>query len=83
MSATMRLMRMGKRKQPFYRIIVLDKRKKQKGSYIEKIGQYDPLKDPQEIIINKARYDDWVLKGVQMSEGFSRLIKSKKKITFS
>lgn len=79
----MRLMRMGKRKQPFYRIIVLDKRKKQKGSYIEKVGQYDPLKDPQEIIIDKAKYDAWISKGVQMSEGFSRLIKSKKNIVFN
>lgn len=79
----MRLMRMGKRKQPFYRIIVLDKRKKQKGSYIERVGKYDPLKDPQEIIIDKAKYDAWISKGVQMSEGFSRLIKSKKNIVFN
>ena len=83
MAATIRLMRFGKPKTPFYRIVVLDKRKKRDGAYIEKIGTYDPLKSPAIINISKARLEYWQSVGAQMSEGTARLLKDMKKITFT
>ena len=75
-------MRFGKPKTPFYRIVVLDKRKKRDGSYIEKIGQYNPLKEPMEIILSKSRFEYWKSVGAQISEGMAKLLKDTKKIKF-
>ncbi len=82
MAVTIRLMRFGKPKTPFYRIVVLDKRKKRDGAYIEKIGQYDPLKNPYELSLSKSRFDYWKSVGAQMSEGLAKLIKDPSRITF-
>ncbi|MBP7967485.1 30S ribosomal protein S16 [Candidatus Woesebacteria bacterium] len=82
MAVTIRLMRFGKPKTPFYRIVVLDKRKKRDGAYIEKIGQYDPLKEPREMILSKARFEYWKSVGAQLSEGMAKLLKDMKKVTF-
>ena len=82
MAVTIRLMRFGKPKTPFYRIVVLDKRKKRDGAYIEKIGQYDPLKEPFELILSKSRFEYWKSVAAQLSEGIARILKDPKKITF-
>lgn len=82
MAATIRLMRFGKPKTPFYRIVVLDKRKKRDGSYLEKIGQYNPLKEPRELILSKSRFEYWKSVGAQISEGMSKLLKDTSKIKF-
>ena len=47
MAVKMRLTRMGDKKSPFYRIVVIDSRKARSGEYIDKIGYVDPLKTPQ------------------------------------
>lgn len=47
-----RLTRMGKKKQPFYRIVVVDQRKKRDGAYIESLGYYNPLKQPYEVKVD-------------------------------
>ena len=75
MSATIRLMRVGKRKNPSYRIIVIDKRKKQNGLYLEKIGFYNPLPNPPILNLKKDRYDFWVKNGAELSEGIIKLKK--------
>jgi small subunit ribosomal protein S16 len=77
MAATIRLMRFGKRKHPSYRIVVIDKRKKRDGSYIEKIGQYNPLNAALPFEIDKEKYSSWISKGAQVSEGLQRLLKNK------
>jgi len=46
MAVKMRLTRMGDKKSPFYRVVVIDSRKAQSGEYIDKIGYVDPLKTP-------------------------------------
>ena len=56
MPATVRLMRIGKKKNPFYRIIVTDKRKKRDGKYIEKLGFYNPLTNPPTISIDFEKF---------------------------
>lgn len=82
MAVALRLMRFGKRKQPYYRIIALDKTKKRDGSYIEKIGLYQPLTAEKNIQINKERFEYWKSKGAQLSEGLTRLLKNEKNIVY-
>lgn len=73
MSTTIRLMRVGKRGNPSYRIIVIDKRKKQNGLYLEKIGFYNPLPNPPVIELKKDRYDYWINQGAIISEGVRKI----------
>lgn len=80
MAVTLRLMRLGKRGKPFYRIIAVDKRKKRNGAYIENLGTYNPLVSPASISYNKESFDAWISKGAQISEGLARLIKYGKKL---
>ncbi len=68
MAVKMRLTRMGDKKSPFYRIVVIDSRKAQSGEYIDKIGYVDPLKSPAEIVIDVDKAKDWLSKGVQPTE---------------
>jgi len=75
MTVAIRLMRFGKKGQPQYRIVALDKRKKRDGSYLDKIGNYDPLSNPHKIDLNITKYESWIKKGAQPSEGLRRLMK--------
>ena len=68
MAVKMRLTRMGDKKSPFYRIVVIDSRKAQSGEYIDKIGYVNPLKSPVEINIDVEKAKDWLSKGVQPTE---------------
>ena len=68
MAVKMRLTRMGDKKSPFYRIVVIDSRKAQSGEYIDKIGYVNPLKTPAEINIDVEKAKDWLSKGVQPTE---------------
>ncbi|HIU61545.1 MAG TPA: 30S ribosomal protein S16 [Candidatus Coproplasma excrementigallinarum] len=68
MAVKMRLTRMGDKKSPFYRIVVIDSRKARSGEYIDKIGYVDPLKTPAEINIDADKAKDWLSKGVQPTE---------------
>ncbi|MDE5722342.1 MAG: 30S ribosomal protein S16 [Clostridia bacterium] len=68
MAVKMRLTRMGDKKSPFYRVVVIDSRKAQSGEYIDKIGYVDPLKTPAEINIDVEKAKAWIAKGVQPTE---------------
>ena len=63
-----RLARFGKKKQPFYRIVVLDKRKPRNGRTVEVVGTYDPLKNPALIQLNAERVKYWLSVGAQPSD---------------
>ncbi len=69
-----RLMRIGAKKRPFYRVVAVDERAKRTGGYIELLGTYNPLTEPKEILLKQDRIDDWIKKGAQMSDGFLRII---------
>ena len=69
-----RLMRIGAKKKPFYRVVVLDKRAKRTGAYIELLGTYNPLTEPKEIKLKQDRIDHWVKQGAQFSNGYLRII---------
>jgi small subunit ribosomal protein S16 len=74
MSVKIRLTRMGKKKQPSYRVVVMDSRKPRDGRYIEQIGRYDPRQDPSVIEIDNDRAVDWLSKGAQPTERTRKLL---------
>lgn len=67
-------MRIGAKKRPFYRVVVVDERAKRTGAYIELLGTYNPLTQPHEIKLNQERIDYWVKQGAQPSDGYLRII---------
>lgn len=69
-----RLMRIGTKKRPFYRVVAVDERSKRTGSYLELLGTYNPLTEPKDIKLNQERVDFWVKQGAQLSDGFLRII---------
>ncbi len=68
MAVKMRLTRMGDKKSPFYRIVVTDSRTARDGAYIDKVGHYNPIAQPAEIVIDAEKAKDWIKKGVQPTE---------------
>lgn len=71
----LRLTRMGRKKQPFYRIVAADSRAPRDGRFIESIGHYNPMLNPPEIKIDLERVDYWLGVGASPSETVSGLIK--------
>ncbi len=67
-------MRIGDKKKPFYRVVVVDERNKRTGKYIENVGTYNPLTEPKEIKLNKERIEYWIKNGAQKSTGFLRIL---------
>ncbi len=74
MAVRMRLTRMGDNKSPFYRIVVTDSRVSRDGAYIDKIGHYNPLTVPAEVVIDADKAKDWLSKGVQPTETVKSLL---------
>ena len=71
---SIRLMRMGAKKRPYYRVVVADSRRFRDGKFIEKIGYYDPLpKDPQ-VHLKMDRVDYWIEKGAKPTDTVRSLI---------
>jgi len=68
MAVRMRLARHGRKKRPFYRLVVADQRAPRDGDYIEQIGTYDPMKEPSEIKIEEERALYWLGNGALPSE---------------
>lgn len=67
-------MRIGAKKRPFYRVVVVDERAKRTGGYIELLGTYNPLTEPHEVKLKQDRIDHWIKNGAQASDGFLRII---------
>ena len=70
-----RLMRIGTKGRPFYRVVAVDERKKRTGEYLELLGTYNPLTEPHEIILKQDRIDSWVKNGAILSDGYLRITK--------
>jgi small subunit ribosomal protein S16 len=75
MAVKMRLRREGKKKQPFYRVVVADVRSPRDGRFIEDLGYYHPLRNPSEISIDRERALYWLRNGVQPSEAVVNLLR--------
>jgi small subunit ribosomal protein S16 len=74
-----KLMRMGAKKSPSYRIVVKEKQSKRDGAYLENLGTYNPTRDPAEIKLDLTRVNYWIEKGAQPTNTVSRLIKASSK----
>jgi small subunit ribosomal protein S16 len=75
MAVKLRLMRTGKTKQPSYRVIAKEARTPRSGKYIELLGTYNPLTNPETVNLNKERIAHWLSVGAQPTETVARLIK--------
>ena len=62
-----RLARIGKKKKPVYRVVVIERTRARDGRYVENVGTYDPLKKPAEIKLNADRIKHWLGRGAQPS----------------
>jgi small subunit ribosomal protein S16 len=69
-----RLRRMGARKHPSYRIVVADIRSPRDGAFVENIGNYDPMTNPETIVIKEERALHWLRQGAQPSTTTARLL---------
>ena len=70
-----RLKRMGANKKPFYRVVVADSRSPRDGRFIEELGYFDPLKDPQEVKIDAEKAQKWLADGAQPRDRVKALFK--------
>lgn len=73
-----RLARIGKKKTPFYRVVVIDKRRPRNGRFVEIVGTYDPLKKPAEIKLDSERIQYWLGCGAQPSDTVRSFLRSQK-----
>ena len=72
MAVKMRLTRMGDKKSPFYRVVVIDSHKARDGQYVDLIGTYNPLNDEVHLDVEKAK--KWIACGVQPTETVRTLL---------
>ena len=75
MAVKIRLTRMGKKRNPIYRIIVADSRSPRDGRFIAEIGTYDPNTDPSTFKINEEEAKKWLANGAQPTEVVNKLFK--------
>lgn len=75
MAVKIRLKRFGKKRAPFYRVVVMDSRTKRDGRAIEEIGKYHPTEEPSVIEINSDRAQYWLSVGAQPTEQVTALLK--------
>ncbi len=69
-----RLQREGKKKAPFYHIVIADSKSPRDGKIIEQIGTYDPMTEPSTIVINKELLEKWIKNGAKPTETVKALI---------
>lgn len=70
-----KLFRYGKRNQPRYRIVVVERRSKRGGKYTELLGTYNPEANPHQVTIDMPKYTNWLKKGAQPTETVAALVK--------
>jgi small subunit ribosomal protein S16 len=73
----MRLSRIGSKKRPYYRIVVIDKRRARNGRFLEVVGQYNPIANPVQMEINAERAQYWLSKGAEPSETVRSILRKK------
>ena len=74
MSVKIRLRRMGKKKQPHYRIVVADSKSPRDGRFVENLGYYNPLTQPARLVLDLERVDYWIGEGAEASDTVSNLV---------
>lgn len=74
MAVKLRLMRMGKKKQPTYRIVAADSRSPRDGRFIDIVGTYAPRAEPSAVTVDNAKAVDWLSKGAQPTDTVRKLL---------
>ena len=75
MAVKLRLKRMGAKQKPFYRIVAADSRSPRDGRFIETVGTYNPIKNPEEITVKEERVMYWLSMGAEPTETVRSLFK--------
>ncbi|NLG62968.1 MAG: 30S ribosomal protein S16 [Candidatus Cloacimonetes bacterium] len=79
MAVTIRLRRIGRKKQPSYRVVVTDSAKPRGGEYLDTLGFYSPRRQPAELRLDLEKVDAWVGKGAGMSDTVASLVRKARK----
>ena len=74
-----RLQRQGKKKTPFYHIVVADSRSPRDGKIIEQIGTYDPMTEPSTIVLDTVKVENWIKNGARPTDTVKKLIEQASK----
>lgn len=77
MSLKIKLSRFGRKNNPRYRIVVMERSMRRDGKYIDLIGTYNPIPDPHTIDIDDKKLFEWIQKGAQLTDGTSKLLKKR------
>lgn len=77
MAVKIRLQRKGRKKRPFYHIVVADARAPRDGKFIEKLGTYNPMTSPATIDIDRDKTFDWLMKGAQPTDTARAILRFK------
>jgi len=75
---TIRLARIGKKKKPFYRVVVIERTRARDGRVREAVGTYDPLQKPAEVKLDSERVKYWLSVGAEPSDTVRSFIKKQK-----
>lgn len=75
MAVKIRLRRMGAKKAPFYRIVVADSRFPRDGRFIEELGYYNPIEDPEVVKIDEEKAKKWIANGAQPTDTVKALFR--------
>ena len=74
MAVRIRLQRHGRKKRPFFRLVAADARAQRDGAFLERLGHYDPLTEPAEIVIDEEKALKWLRRGAQPSDTAKNLL---------
>ena len=74
-----RLQRQGKKKAPFYHIVVADSRSPRDGRIIEELGTFDPMTDPSTIVLDQEKATQWIKNGARPTDTVKKLIEQASK----
>lgn len=75
MAVRIRLTRRGRKKQPFYRIIVANSEAPRDGKFLDIVGTYDPMRDPAAVVIDNEKLAGWIQKGAKPTQTVASLLK--------
>ncbi|MCS7279392.1 MAG: 30S ribosomal protein S16 [Thermodesulfobacteriaceae bacterium] len=75
MPVRIRLMRLGRKKRPFYRIVAADSRSPRDGKFLDILGYYNPLKEPFEVKVDEKKVRTWLERGAEPTETVKALFK--------
>ncbi len=85
MAVRIRLQRLGRKKRPFYRLVAADARAQRDGVFLERLGHYNPISEPADVVIDEEKAMKWLRWGAQPTDTVKRLLSQKgiwKKFTY-